>query len=367
MVVLSNTFHLLQAKNAIKSALIKKEVPDAEIPTPTAVEEVVPADDTAASEVTENTSVNLEVPSSTEHPDPTPQDDQAEAVLPPAPDTSVVESSEGVGAADELPETVPGNPFDDGKESDKATESDENIEDILMCATGDPYTSDHLDDVSDDEHLQNLLLKSSLVKPPKETLQPSSVVHPVPSPKVVEQVSEPEPAQTKGLDYYQTFSVPPPVLSESAIYNRLWRVFQAKANGLQELDERWVNAWKDVKGGRVELYSMFEKTGYSVERGVQSLKMCLECFGSRLSHEAVALTKISLRLLIFSSILSAGQVCEALQSDHRKNFRRDLGGGGWVVNRCRHGKTGFHIVPLLYYRQFKKNILESFHFIYIYS
>ena len=227
MVVLRNTLHLLQAKNAIKSALIKKEVPDAEIPSPTAVEELDPA----ATKPAENESVHLEAPPSKEFPNPAPQDDEVEAdpLIPPAPDTpdsSVVETSEGVGAAAGLEDTVPGNPFENATESE---------EEILMFATGDPYTSDHLDDetVCGDEHLQNLLLKSSLVEPAKETLQPESLVHPVPSPKIVEKVPEPLPAVVKGraaVDFYHTISVPPEVLSESAIYNRLRRVFQPKKN-----------------------------------------------------------------------------------------------------------------------------------------
>ena len=62
--------------------------------------------------------------------------------------------------------------------------------------------------------------------------------------------------------------MPPPRLSDSAIYSRLNRVFKPKMNGSYQLDERWMNAWKDIKGGRDELYSMFEKVGYSVDRGL---------------------------------------------------------------------------------------------------
>lgn len=84
------------------------------------------------------------------------------------------------------------------------------------------------------------------------------------------------PDKKRGRDvneYYQTLSVPPPSLSDSAIYSRLNRVFKPKLNGSYQLDERWVNAWKDIKGGRDELYSMFEKVGYSVDRGLAKNKL----------------------------------------------------------------------------------------------
>lgn len=67
-------------------------------------------------------------------------------------------------------------------------------------------------------------------------------------------------------DFYHTSSVPPPVLSPSAIYNRLWRVFQKAKDGKFKVDERWVQMWQDVGDGRHQLESMFEKVGYSADR-----------------------------------------------------------------------------------------------------
>jgi hypothetical protein len=108
--------------------------------------------------------------------------------------------------------------------------------------------------------------------PPLKNATPGPVKH--------ESMSMPPPSfvpdKKRGRDvneYYQTLSVPPPSLSDSAIYSRLNRVFKPKLNGSYQLDERWVNAWKDIKGGRDELYSMFEKVGYSVDRGLAKNKL----------------------------------------------------------------------------------------------
>lgn len=71
-----------------------------------------------------------------------------------------------------------------------------------------------------------------------------------------------------GLDdaFYGTSSLPPPVLSQSAIYNRLWRVFQKKKDGSLHLDQRWHDMWSEIRGGRRQIESMFEKVGYNVDR-----------------------------------------------------------------------------------------------------
>lgn len=70
-------------------------------------------------------------------------------------------------------------------------------------------------------------------------------------------------------EIYQTCSIPPAELTSNAIYCRLNRVFKAKKNGTVGLDEQWVASWQDVKGGgRDHLFSMFEKVGYSVDRGL---------------------------------------------------------------------------------------------------
>ena len=66
--------------------------------------------------------------------------------------------------------------------------------------------------------------------------------------------------------YYYTESVPPQVLSKSAIYNRLWRVFQRRKDGSRLVDQRWCDMWGDIGQGRNELESMFEKVGYNVDR-----------------------------------------------------------------------------------------------------
>ena len=94
----------------------------------------------------------------------------------------------------------------------------------------------------------------------------------------------PVPTQTKrprgdSDPYFETLSIPPPILSENAIYNRLYRVFKPKKDGTYDVDEKWVKAWQDVKDGRSQLYSMFEKTGYSVDRGFKKTVGSMEPIG----------------------------------------------------------------------------------------
>ena len=65
----------------------------------------------------------------------------------------------------------------------------------------------------------------------------------------------------------ETRSRPPPVLSKSAIYNRLRRVFVKRANGTMQLDDHWNNLWSDIHGGgREQVMAMFEKIGYDADR-----------------------------------------------------------------------------------------------------
>ncbi|CAK9098549.1 unnamed protein product [Durusdinium trenchii] len=55
-------------------------------------------------------------------------------------------------------------------------------------------------------------------------------------------------------------SQPPEILSDSAVYNRLWRIFKRRQDGSKILDERWSEAWADVHGGgRDEVKGLFEK------------------------------------------------------------------------------------------------------------
>lgn len=114
-------------------------------------------------------------------------------------------------------------------------------------------------------------------------ITPAPAAKPDPPNKDVEMPPPPVPVNKRPRDdLFVTSSIPPPVLSDSAVYNRLWRVFKAKKDGACDVDERWVKAWQDVKGGRVELYSMFEKTGYSVDKGLTNMLVfskhsCLLC------------------------------------------------------------------------------------------
>eukprot|EP00435_Cladocopium_sp_Y103_P070572 s275_g35.t1 len=68
-------------------------------------------------------------------------------------------------------------------------------------------------------------------------------------------------------ELYVAVSLPPPVLSEKAVYMRLNRVFKKRQDGTSILDDKWNKAWADVDGGgRDEIYSIFEKVGYERDR-----------------------------------------------------------------------------------------------------
>ena len=78
-------------------------------------------------------------------------------------------------------------------------------------------------------------------------------------------------------DEFLTESLPPPALSDSAVYSRMWRIFQRKKDGSKLLDSKWCEAWADVRGGgRDSLKAMFEKAGYDPDRVEQNI-IILDC------------------------------------------------------------------------------------------
>lgn len=122
--------------------------------------------------------------------------------------------------------------------------------------------------------------------PSPSTAAPHTPVPPQPScPDCPEEVSEPpadmrdprggECPKRKGdrgdetEQQFRTQSLPPAVLSDKAIKQRMRRVFTKRKDGSMVLGERWNNMWIDASagGGREQLLSMFEKCGYTGERG----------------------------------------------------------------------------------------------------
>ena len=80
---------------------------------------------------------------------------------------------------------------------------------------------------------------------------------------------------------YVTMSLPPPPLTDQAVYGRMYRIFQRKKNGSKLLDDRWCEAWADVRGGgRESLKAMFEKVGYDPDRVVKKYVQLLVSFES---------------------------------------------------------------------------------------
>lgn len=71
-----------------------------------------------------------------------------------------------------------------------------------------------------------------------------------------------------GEDEFHVDSLPPSILSEKAIDNRLRRVMRPRADGSMLVDESWVQQWHDKhNGGREKIMEMFEKVAYSVDWG----------------------------------------------------------------------------------------------------
>lgn len=94
---------------------------------------------------------------------------------------------------------------------------------------------------------------------PPATAPPSSTGTPMGS------IGKGSKGSSKGSDdQFLTSSFPPPVLSQSAINNRLRRVFQPRADGSYLVDSSWIDQYKD-KESRDKLFAMFEKVGYVVD------------------------------------------------------------------------------------------------------
>ena len=60
-------------------------------------------------------------------------------------------------------------------------------------------------------------------------------------------------------------TLPPAILSDAAIMQRLRRIFKPRANGQYLVAEQFIAMWHDLDGGRDKLKSLFEKSAYSPE------------------------------------------------------------------------------------------------------
>ena len=84
-----------------------------------------------------------------------------------------------------------------------------------------------------------------------------------------------EPDEGHYYSPYCTASLPPPVLSQSAIEGRLRRIFKPRKDGTFLVDQSWVKQFNE-KDNRDQLYSMFENRLATIRTGVQNLN--LNCF-----------------------------------------------------------------------------------------
>ena len=74
-------------------------------------------------------------------------------------------------------------------------------------------------------------------------------------------------------------ALPPPVLTEKAIYSRIHRIFKKRKDGSYILDDKWMQAWNDIEGGgRASMFSIFEKVGYNRDRFAKLFFESPKCF-----------------------------------------------------------------------------------------
>lgn len=221
------------------------------------MESLVKTEENEAWEVPIENQLGLE-----ECPSPSHSDAQCAAADAPTLCADIGESDQGLGSAGAAPD-APG-PI---SSTPAAVESPSRVE-------GNETTSAN-DDVGNGNHLGDLVEPTDTEN--AEVLEtedePSELVDTSGPETPPDVVSVPPPSGHKRMPdfddpFFATESVPPPPLSSSAIYNRLWRVFQKRKDGSTLVDQRWFDAWADAGKGRHEISSMFEKVGYDVDRGL---------------------------------------------------------------------------------------------------
>ena len=286
-----------QAKNAIRQSLVKNENAEEECPSPTKVCGSAPAEPTPPTEPQDDEMKNdVTVPAEI------PERNENQPVDPMEEETSPSE------AEVEIPNAFPWSEEDDFQDDD----DDDHTLDYSRSKSKLP------DDVQNDDEMKDGQTPTSgevPTDPADQQVLPSNPPAPVPdggmaptgTPKpaylrldpsrtterggaghgegIVSTLMPPPPVPSQKKrsrgdhdPYFETLSFPPQVLSDNAIYNRLYRVFKAKKDRSYDVDDKWVKAWQDVKDGRSQLYSMFEKTGYSVDRGSKNI----EIYGNKL-------------------------------------------------------------------------------------
>ena len=172
-----------------------------------------------------------------------------------------VASAGGTGDGD-LPETQPGLPSPvlppDWREDSQQIPGD-------ICETPAPGVPDPTEKppTPQDENEKPPTPRDENEKPPTPGDES------VPATKCVEKDAK---KRTREDDEFAPTSVPPEVLSEKAIYNRIYRVFVKRSDGSYLLDDEWVKSWNDVHGGgRDQLYYIFEKVGYNRDQFDQNI------------------------------------------------------------------------------------------------
>ena len=305
----------MQAQSALMQKLIKQEDADC------AEEETVPA-----STLPDATGDELEAPrgdvyfhADDVHASPGHDDKIPAETLPalslvqvhiPPPDSAVVLWSqdpaqagaevEGPGAAvptGSLPETRP------------VEEADEPL--LVAGAEQEASLPDFVAEAESLGQLDEPSAVAGIPAPKQEALHPgvpsaALPAHPATSQATVEKDDEPS-------DYT---TVPPPALSDSAIYNRLYRVIKKKdKDGNPVLSQQWISQWNDLSegGGRDQMKSTFEKLAYKPDWGLEmSCSLCSPFF-------FLIVCLLSCACVFFLPLL-AGEVHQKVQGHHRENF-----------------------------------------------
>eukprot|EP00435_Cladocopium_sp_Y103_P006114 s5325_g1.t5 len=354
-----------EAKNAIREALVKNEVVEEEVSSPTKVCDHAPAEPTYPEPqdhpVETEVTVPAEIPEDTES--PTGLDPMDEETTPSEPEAPVLIA-------------FPWNEEDDGnQEDDESTVGypcsksmlpgdTENADEMMkgQATSSGEVPTDPADSQVPPSNPpaptppvpQGGMAPTGIPQPPalvkqdpgQSTEQGGASHGASPSVEKTTQLQSmpppPVPTQKKRSrgdqdPYFETLSIPPPVLSDNAIYNRLYRVFKAKKDGTYDVDEKWVKAWQDVKDGRSQLYSMFEKTGYSVEKFVKRCKAITESISEESSEvEGEWLTYADMQKLEFSETKIKGVIRYCESRPHLQRMSK-YGEGQmyWTEIRCK--------------------------------
>lgn len=101
---------------------------------------------------------------------------------------------------------------------------------------------------------------------PPSSLEPTQVDVPeAAEPQGSHQLDNRSDDDKEDEEQYAVASKPPPPLSKDAVYHKMRRIMQPRADGSYLLSQDFRDQYKDRVAGRPKLEAMFEKAGYNPE------------------------------------------------------------------------------------------------------